>query len=156
VLISEEDRPETAFRTPMGHFQCKVLIEGLINALATFQSAMNSIFHPFLRRFVIVYPNNILIYSKSAEEHKVHVKQVWDFCKEAASMSVRPILPLRLRKLSFYDILSSQRNSTHPKKVAAVQEWLCLRTYIILVLFRVWLLTTSGSLLSTLHLWLNL
>jgi hypothetical protein len=46
ILISEEDRPKTAFRTPIGHFQFKELIEGLTNALATFQTAMNSIFHP--------------------------------------------------------------------------------------------------------------
>jgi hypothetical protein len=76
VLISEEDRPQTAFRTPMEHFQFKVLIEGFTNAPATFQSVMNSMFHPFLRRFVVVYLNDILIYSKSAEEHKVHVRQV--------------------------------------------------------------------------------
>jgi hypothetical protein len=71
-LISEEDRPKTAFRTPMGHFQFKALIEGLTNAPATFQSVINSVFHPFLRRFVVVYLDDILIYSKSAEEHKLH------------------------------------------------------------------------------------
>src|SRR6476619_1776903 len=81
VLISEEDRPKTAFRTPMGHFQFKVLIEGLTNAPATFQSVMNSIFHPFLRRFVVVYLDDILIYSKSAEEHKVHVRQVLELLR---------------------------------------------------------------------------
>ena len=43
ILISEEDRPKTAFRTPFGHFQFKVLIEGLTNAPATFQTVMNSI-----------------------------------------------------------------------------------------------------------------
>jgi hypothetical protein len=46
VLISEEDCPKNAFRTPMGHFRFKVLIEGLTNAPATFQSVMNSIFIP--------------------------------------------------------------------------------------------------------------
>jgi hypothetical protein len=59
VLISEEDRPKTAFRTPMGHFQFKVLIEGLTSAPATFQSVMNSVFYPFLRRFVVVYMDDI-------------------------------------------------------------------------------------------------
>jgi hypothetical protein len=48
ILISEEDRPKTAFRTPFGHFQFKVLIEGLTNAPAT-QTVMNSIFHPYIR-----------------------------------------------------------------------------------------------------------
>jgi hypothetical protein len=66
----------------MGHFYFKVLIEGLDNARATFQSVMNSVFHPFLRWFVIVYYlDNILIYPKFAEEHKLHVRQVLEhFC----------------------------------------------------------------------------
>jgi hypothetical protein len=76
VLISEEDRPKTAFCTPWGHYQFKVLIETLTNAPTTFQSVMNSIFHPYLRRFVVVYLIDILIYSKSAEEHQAHVHLV--------------------------------------------------------------------------------
>jgi hypothetical protein len=58
VLVSEEDRPKTAFRTPMGHFQFKVLIEGLTYAPATFQSVMNSIFH--LLRLCLVKSNRTL------------------------------------------------------------------------------------------------
>jgi hypothetical protein len=60
VLISEEDRPKTAFRTPFGYFQFKVLIEGLTNAPAT-QTVMNSIVHPYIRKFVVVYIDDILI-----------------------------------------------------------------------------------------------
>jgi hypothetical protein len=61
ILISEEDRPKTTFRTPFGHFQFKVLIEGLTNAPATFQTVMNSILHPYIRKFVVVYIDDILI-----------------------------------------------------------------------------------------------
>jgi hypothetical protein len=48
ISISEEDRPKTAFRTPFGHFPFKVLIEGLTNAPATFQTVMNAVFHPYI------------------------------------------------------------------------------------------------------------
>jgi hypothetical protein len=63
ILIFEEDWPKTAFQTPFDHFQFKVLIEGLTNAPATFQTVMNSIFHPYIRKFVVVYIDEILIFS---------------------------------------------------------------------------------------------
>jgi hypothetical protein len=64
ILISEEDRPKTAFRTPFRHFQFKVLIEGLTNAPATFQTVINSILHPYIRKLVVVYIDDILIFSR--------------------------------------------------------------------------------------------
>jgi hypothetical protein len=76
ILISEEDRPKTAFRTPFGHFQFKVLIEGLTNAPATFQTAMNSILHPYIRKFNIVYIDDILFFSETKAEHQAHVRLV--------------------------------------------------------------------------------
>jgi hypothetical protein len=130
VLISEEDRPKTAFRTPMGHSQFKVLIEGLTNAPATFQSVMNSIFHPFLRRFVVVYLDDILIYSKSAEEHKVHVRLVLELlrsnrfyvCKSKSSFASEETKFLR-------HIVSAKGIRPDPKKVAAVQDWPVLQDF---------------------------
>jgi hypothetical protein len=81
ILISEEDRHKTAFRTPFGHFQFKVLIEGLKNAPATFQTVMNSILHPYIRKFVVVYIDDILILYKSEAEHKAHVRLVLEVLK---------------------------------------------------------------------------
>jgi hypothetical protein len=81
ILIFEEDRPKTAFETPFGHFQFKVLIEGLTNAPATFQIVMNSIFHPYIRKFVVVYINDILIFSRSEAEHKAHVRLVLEMLR---------------------------------------------------------------------------
>jgi hypothetical protein len=79
-LISEEDRPKTAFRTPFGHFQFEVLIEGLTNAPATFQTVMISIFHPYIRKFVVVYID-ILIFSKTKAKHQAHVRLVLEALK---------------------------------------------------------------------------
>jgi hypothetical protein len=78
ILISEEDRPKTAFQTPFGHFQFKVLIEGLTTAPATFQTVMNSIFHPYIRKFVVVYIDDILIFSRTEAEHKRMCAWCWN------------------------------------------------------------------------------
>jgi hypothetical protein len=80
-LISEEDRPKTAFQTPFGHFQFKVLIEGLTNAPATFQTVINSIMYPYIRKFVVVYIDDILISSQSEAEHQTHVRLVLEVLK---------------------------------------------------------------------------
>jgi hypothetical protein len=76
IRISKEDVPKTAFRTPFGHFQFKVLCFGLTNAPATFQHAMNHAFSACLDRFVLVYLDDILVYSKNEEEHLEHLEHV--------------------------------------------------------------------------------
>ena len=82
ILIPEEDRPKTAFRTPFGHFQFKVLIEGLTNAPATFQTVMNRIFHPYIKKFVVVYIDDILVFSKTEAEHQAHLRIVLDLLRQ--------------------------------------------------------------------------
>jgi hypothetical protein len=76
IRISDEDMPKTAFRTPAGLFEWKVLSFGLTNAPATFQTAMNAIFAPYLHKFVLVYLDDILIFSKTMEEHREHLREV--------------------------------------------------------------------------------
>ena len=76
-----QDVEKTAFRTPFGHYQYKVMSFGLCNAPAIFQSVMNDIFEDVVGKFVLVYMDDILIFSKDAKEHIEHVRQVLDILR---------------------------------------------------------------------------
>ena len=82
IRIADEDIPKTAFSTPFGHYQFKVLAFGLTNAPATFQAAMNSMFSAQLGKYVCVYLDDILIFSKTREEHIKHVQSVFDVMRK--------------------------------------------------------------------------
>jgi hypothetical protein len=82
IRIKEEDIPKTAFRTRYGHFEFLVLPFGLTNAPATFMTLMNDIFRDYLDKFVIVYLDDILIYSKTKEEHLQHVAVILQTLRE--------------------------------------------------------------------------
>ncbi|GJU93667.1 putative reverse transcriptase domain-containing protein [Tanacetum coccineum] len=82
LRVREEDIPKTAFRTRYGHFEFTVMPFGLTNAPAIFMDLMNRVCKPYLDKFVIVFIDDILIYSKSEEEHEVHLKTILDLLKE--------------------------------------------------------------------------
>nr|GEZ88160.1 putative reverse transcriptase domain-containing protein [Tanacetum cinerariifolium] len=82
LRVQEEDIPKTAFRTRYGHFEFTVMPFGLTNVPAIFMDLMNRVCKPYLHKFVIVFIDDILIYSKSEEEHEVHLKTILDLLKK--------------------------------------------------------------------------
>src|SRR6476619_4229414 len=82
ICITEEDVPKTAFWTPFGLYQFKVLSFGLSNAPATFQSVMNDMLRSYVGKFFVVYLDDILIFDKTAKDHLSHLKQVLQTLRE--------------------------------------------------------------------------
>ncbi|GJU28577.1 putative reverse transcriptase domain-containing protein [Tanacetum coccineum] len=82
LRVQEEDISKTTFRTRYGHFEFTVMPFGLTNTPAIFMDLMNRVCKPYLDKFVIVFIDDILIYSKSEEEHEVHLKTILDLLKK--------------------------------------------------------------------------
>ena len=82
LIIKEEDISKTTFWTRYGHYEFVVLPFGLTNAPATFMCLMNSVLNKYLDKFVLVFIDDILVYSKSEEEHKEHLRIVLQTLKE--------------------------------------------------------------------------
>ncbi|GJS43135.1 putative reverse transcriptase domain-containing protein [Tanacetum coccineum] len=82
LRVREEDIPKTAFRTRYGHYKFQVMPFGLTNAPAVFMELINRVCKPFLDKFVIVFIDDILIYSKKKKEHEEHLKAIMELHKK--------------------------------------------------------------------------
>ena len=82
LRVRETDIPKTAFRTRYGHFEFMVMPFGLTNALAAFMDLMHRMFQPYLDQFVVVFVDDILIYSQSEWEHEYHLRIVLQLLRD--------------------------------------------------------------------------
>ena len=82
LRVRDTDIPKTAFRTRYGHFEFTVMPFGLMNALAAFMDLMHRVFQPYLDQFVVVFVNDILIYSHSEWEHEYHLRIVLQLLRD--------------------------------------------------------------------------
>ena len=124
IQIKKLDIVKTGFRSCLGHYEYVVMSFGLTNASATFMTLMNSIFCDYLGKFVLVFIDDILIYSKNEEEHKQHLKQVFEILREHklyAKLSKCVFFTSRVEFLGH--VISDEGVSVDPRKVTAVAEW---------------------------------
>lgn len=124
IRIKEEDIPKTAFRTRYGHYEWKVLPFGLTNAPATFQALMNNVLRPYLDQFVVVYLDDILIYSRTPEEHEQHLQLVLQALEENELYVGVDKCAFGFPEVDFLGhVISGEGIKPDPAKISAVQEW---------------------------------
>jgi hypothetical protein len=125
VRLKEEDIPKTAFRTPFGLYEFKVLPFGLTNAPATFQRLMNELFHDFIREgFVVVYLDDLLIFSKSHTQHLEHVRRVLERMRTVELFAKLIKCDFMTEELFYLGhIISKDGVKVDPRKTCRVQEW---------------------------------
>ncbi|KAJ9515863.1 hypothetical protein QJQ45_008753 [Haematococcus lacustris] len=125
IRITPEDVPKTAFLTPMGQFQYKVLCFGLCNAPATFQKTMNRIFEPMIKAgSVLVYLDDILVMSNTPEEHVQHLRQVLELMRAHKLFAKLSKCEFNRPELAFLGhIVGRNGVAVDPAKVKVVAEW---------------------------------
>jgi hypothetical protein len=114
ISIREQDIEKTAFRCHFGHFEFLVMPFGLTNAPATFQSCMIHIFRGQLRKYLLVFFDDILIYSKTWDEHLAHLGEVLDIMQSHSLYAKESKCEFGMRELLYLGhIISGQGVQVH-------------------------------------------
>ncbi|KAJ9534185.1 hypothetical protein QJQ45_007005 [Haematococcus lacustris] len=124
IRVAPEDIHKTAFRTRYGHFEFTVLPFGLCNAPATFQRLMNDVLHDLLDDCVLVYLDDILIFSRTPQEHIAHLRRVLDLLRKHKLYAKLSKCEFGMDQTAFLGhVVSASGIACDPAKVAAVQSW---------------------------------
>ncbi|GBG72903.1 hypothetical protein CBR_g12623 [Chara braunii] len=124
ISIRPQDRYKTSFKTRYGHFEWVVMLFGLTNAPVTFQAAMTNEFRAMLDRFVLVYLDDILVYSRTLEEHLDHLRRVLERLRRAKFKANRDKCEFVRQELEYLGhFVTPQGISPLSDKIQAVQDW---------------------------------
>ncbi|KAL0539586.1 hypothetical protein IC582_023802 [Cucumis melo] len=124
LRIKDEDVPKTAFRSRYGHYEFIVMSFGLTNAPAVFMDLMNRVFREFLDTFVIVFIDDILIYSKTEAEHEEHLRLALQTLRDNKLYAKFSKCEFWLKQVSFLGhVVSKAGVSVDPAKIEAVTGW---------------------------------
>ena len=124
LRVQESDVPKTAFRTRYGHYEFLVMPFGLTNAPAAFIDLINRVFQPYLDRFIIVFIDDILVYSGSSKEHSEHLRIVLQTLRERQLYAKLSKCQFWLDRVAFLGhVISIEGVSVDPQKIEAMVNW---------------------------------
>ncbi|GJY62632.1 putative reverse transcriptase domain-containing protein [Tanacetum coccineum] len=123
LIVHEDDIPKTAFRTRYRHFEFTVMPFGLTNAPTVFMDLMNRVYRPYLDKFVIVFMDNILIYSETQEEYVEHLRLVLGLLKKEKLYAKFSKCEFWLREVQFLGhVINGNRIHVDLSKIEAVKN----------------------------------
>ncbi|GJR93821.1 putative nucleotidyltransferase, ribonuclease H [Tanacetum coccineum] len=124
LRVREEDIPKTAFRTRYGHYEFQVMPFGLTNAPVVFMDLMNRMCKPYLDKFVIVFIDDILIYSRNEEEHANHLRIILELLRKEKLYAKFSKCDFWIHIVQFLGhLIDSQGLHVDPAKIEAVKNW---------------------------------
>ncbi|GBG74914.1 hypothetical protein CBR_g19428 [Chara braunii] len=124
IHVATEDQPKTAFRSRFGHYEFTVMPFGLTNAPATFQTTMNDVFRDILEDYILVYLDDILVYSRILEDHIRHLRDVLQRLRKHGFYAKLSKCRFAQRKVDFLGHhVSDQGLHMDDAKITAIAEW---------------------------------